>query len=157
MKRIMTCGLFALYLFTQNLYAADVPVTFDSPEKEARYYSLIEGVRCLVCQNQSLADSHADLAQDLRNEIIQMIKAGKSNKEILQFLVDRYGDFVLYRPPLQRNTLLLWLGPFAFLLIGIIVAIVIIRKQFATKTDNLELTDEQQQQLEELTNNKDKV
>lgn len=156
MKRIMTGWVFVFYLFSQNLYAVDVPVTFDTPEKETRYYALIEGIRCLVCQNQSLADSHADLAQDLRNEIVQMIDTGKSNKEILQYLVDRYGDFVLYRPPLQRNTWLLWLGPFAFLLIGVVVAIIIIRKQFATNSDNVELTDEQQQQLAELNNDKDK-
>ena len=80
-----------------------------------------------------------------------MIDAGKSNDEILQFLVERYGDFVLYRPPLKENTWLLWLGPFIFLIVAIIVAIIIVRKQTANKTDSVELTAEQQQQLSELT------
>ena len=80
-----------------------------------------------------------------------MIDAGKTNKEILQFLVDRYGDFVLYRPPLQENTWLLWTGPFIFLLIAIVVAIIIVRKQTANKSEKIELTAEQQQQLSSLT------
>ena len=98
-----------------------------------------------------MADSHADLAQDLRDEIVEMIDAGKTNREILQFLVDRYGDFVLYRPPLQENTWLLWTGPFIFLLIAIVVAIIIVRKQTANKSEKIELTAEQQQQLSSLT------
>ena len=144
--------VFLLFLLVcQNLFATDEPVQFDNPEQYERYYALIEEVRCLVCQNQSLADSNAELAQDLRNEIIDMIDAGKSNDEILQFLVERYGDFVLYRPPLKENTWLLWLGPFIFLIVAIIVAIIIVRKQTANKTDSVELTAEQQQQLSELT------
>ncbi len=85
-----------------------------------RFHRLAEELRCLVCQNQTLADSDADLAMDLRREVETMMLAGRSDDEIKSFLVQRYGDFVLYRPPMQRNTWLLWLGPFALLSIGAI-------------------------------------
>ena len=81
------------------------------PVAEKRLLGLSEELRCLVCQNQNIADSNAELAQDLRREIRGMIKDGKSDKEIIDFMVTRYGDFVLYRPPVQGNTLLLWGGP----------------------------------------------
>ncbi len=98
---------------TEAAIAAD-PVT------EKRLQKLSEELRCLVCQNQNIADSNAELAQDLRREVRSMIKSGKSDKEIIDFMVARYGDFVLYRPPVQGNTLLLWGGPIALLLLGII-------------------------------------
>ena len=85
-----------------------------------RLISISEEMRCLVCQNESLAGSRSDLANDLRAQIRSMIKAGKSDAEIRQYMVDRYGDFVLYRPPVKPTTWLLWLGPFTILLIGII-------------------------------------
>jgi cytochrome c-type biogenesis protein CcmH len=88
---------------------------FESPEKQARYENLVRELRCLVCQNQSLADSDADLAKDLRDEVYQIIQSGKDEKEAAQFLVDRYGDFVLYRPPIKPATFLLWSGPFVLL------------------------------------------
>ena len=118
-----------LLLFSINLYAADTPVEFSDATQEKRYYELIDEVRCLVCQNQSLADSNAELAQDLRNEIYQKIIAGEEDKHILKFLVERYGDFVLYRPPLQSNTWLLWFAPFILLFITISIAIILIKKQ----------------------------
>ena len=89
------------------------------PVAEKRLLGLSEELRCLVCQNQNIADSNAELAQDLRREIRGMIKDGKSDKEIIDFMVTRYGDFVLYRPPVQGNTLLLWGGPVALLILGI--------------------------------------
>ncbi|MCH2219517.1 MAG: cytochrome c-type biogenesis protein CcmH [Dechloromonas sp.] len=82
----------------------------DDPVAEKRLTKLSEELRCLVCQNQNIADSNAELAQDLRREIRGMIKEGKSDKEIIDFMVARYGDFVLYRPPVQGNTLLLWVA-----------------------------------------------
>ncbi len=91
---------------------------FPSPELEARYQHLIEQLRCLVCQNQSLADSNADLAEDLRDEVYTMLLAGKRDAEIVDFLVQRYGDFVLYKPPVKKTTWLLWFGPFAALGLG---------------------------------------
>lgn len=94
------------------------PLVFDSPEKEDRYNDLILELRCLVCQNQNLADSDAPLAQQLRREIFSMLEQGQSNEEITGFMVDRYGDFVLYKPPVQSNTLILWAFPGLMLLIG---------------------------------------
>ena len=86
---------------------------------QARWDHLAGELRCLVCQNQTIADSHAELAVDLKNQVRDMLKQGKSEQDIKQYMVQRYGDFVLYRPPVQSTTWLLWLGPFALLLIGL--------------------------------------
>ena len=93
------------------------PLIFSDAEREVRYQQLTVQLRCLVCQNQNLADSDAPLAQDLRQEIYDMMQAGRTDDEIKQFLIARYGDFVLYMPPVKSNTLVLWLTP-AVLLIG---------------------------------------
>jgi cytochrome c-type biogenesis protein CcmH len=87
----------------------------DDPELDKRVMALSQQLRCLVCQNETLADSQADLAADLRNQIKEQMKAGKSDKEIITFLTDRYGDFVLYKPPVKPETYLLWFGPFILL------------------------------------------
>ena len=102
---------------------------FDSPAQEARYNKLIAELRCLVCQNQNLADSNAELAVDLRRKTYEMVKQDKTEKEIADYMVDRYGEFVLYRPPLTSNTLLLWAGPFVILLIGVSLLIRTIAKR----------------------------
>ena len=94
---------------------------FKNQEQEQRYKDLIAELRCLVCQNQSLADSDAGLAKDLRQEVYDKMQQGKDNQEITDFLVARYGDFVLYRPPMKLSTSLLWLAPIAFIFIAIIV------------------------------------
>lgn len=99
--------------------AADVPLEFDNPALQKRYDKLLHRLRCLVCQNETLAVSQADLAQDLRGEIYRMMADGRTNREITDYLVARYGDFVLYDPPLQRSTWLLWFGPFLFLIIAL--------------------------------------
>lgn len=144
-------GVFILFmLLNLSAIAADDPVEFSNPEMQQRYYELIDEIRCLVCQNQSLADSHADLAQDLRNEIYNKVLAGEEDEQIVTFLVERYGDFVLYRPPLTKNTWLLWFGPFLFLLTGIIFAIILIKKQSADRSVSTELDESQQQRLTEL-------
>lgn len=144
-------GCFILFLLLNlSALAADDPVEFSNPEMQQRYYELIDEIRCLVCQNQSLADSHADLAQDLRNEIYNKVLAGEQDEQIVAFLVERYGDFVLYRPPLTKNTWLLWFGPFLFMLIGIVFAIILIKKQSADKSVSTELNESQQQRLTEL-------
>ncbi len=96
---------------------------FESPEQQAEFRDLIAKLRCLVCQNESLAGSQAELAQDLRNEVYRMMRAGQSQDEILDFLVDRYGDFVLYDPPLKPSTYLLWFGPFVLIGIAAFVAV----------------------------------
>ena len=106
----MTYGI-ALVLTLWTATASDAAVT-------QRVMTLARELRCLVCQNQTLADSQADLAVDLRNEIASMVKAGKSDQEIVNFLVDRYGDFVLYRPRLKPATYVLWFAPFVALLAG---------------------------------------
>ena len=90
----------------------------DDPELEKRVMALSEQLRCLVCQNETLADSRADLAEDLRKQIREQMKAGKSDQEILAFLTQRYGDFVLYKPPVKATTYLLWFGPFILLIAG---------------------------------------
>lgn len=100
-------------------WAADPAVfSFSDPEAEARFQRLTQELRCLVCQNQSLADSHAELAGDLRREIHQMMGAGRSDEAIIAFMVERYGDFVRYRPPLGLRTFLLWFGPALLFLTG---------------------------------------
>lgn len=94
------------------------PTAFD-PVAHQRVVEVSEQLRCLVCQNQSIADSNAELAVDLRNQVIEQVKAGKTNKEIVDYMVERYGDFVLYRPPFKSTTYILWLGPVALFLIGL--------------------------------------
>jgi len=106
--------------------------TFASPQQEANYNELVDELRCLVCQNQNLADSNAELAVDLRNEVHKMINEGSSKREILDFMVTRYGDFVLYKPPMQNNTAVLWIGPFVILAIGLLVAFIFVRRHRPT-------------------------
>ncbi len=117
------------------LVLAYAPLSFDSEEQEQRFKDLTEELRCAVCQNQSLADSDAPLAQDLREEIHDMLGDGQSDEQIRRFLVDRYGDFVLYRPAMKGNTLLLWLAP-ALLLLGggMVVAYSVRRHRLVDKT-----------------------
>lgn len=102
---------------------------FDSPQQEALYKELIEELRCLVCQNQNLADSNAELAVDLRRKTYEMVIQNQDREVIVDYMVQRYGDFVLYRPPLKSSTLLLWLGPFLILLSGLVVLVRIVRRQ----------------------------
>jgi len=118
-------------LLALNAGAADVPFVFEDEADAERYQRLVEELRCLVCQNQSLADSGADLAQDLRDEIYRMIGDGLSDEEIVGFLVDRYGDFVLYRPPLKASTVLLWFGPFLVFVAAVLIAVRFLRRQAA--------------------------
>jgi cytochrome c-type biogenesis protein CcmH len=128
MPRYLTFLAAALLLLAGAAWSQE-PLVFDSPEQEARYNDLTLELRCLVCQNQNLADSDAPLAQDLRREIWEMMQAGKTNDEIKTFLVERYGDFVLYRPPVQGNTLALWAIPVALLVIGAILVAMTVRSR----------------------------
>lgn len=96
-------------------FAGEAQRVSEDPVLEAKVQSLAEVLRCLVCQNQNLADSHADLAIDLKNQVRDMLSQGKSEKEVIDYMVERYGDFVLYRPPLKTTTWLLWGGPFLLL------------------------------------------
>jgi cytochrome c-type biogenesis protein CcmH len=117
----------AILLLASLPLAAQEPLGFDDPAQEARYKALTEELRCTVCQNQNLADSDAPLAQDLRREIHKMMTAGRSDAEIKTFLVERYGDFVLYRPPMQGNTLALWAIPGVLLFGGAVVVLFVVR------------------------------
>ena len=120
---------------------------FTNKDQEARYNQLIDELRCLVCQNQNLADSNASLAVDLRNQVFKMINEGKSDKEIMDFMVTRYGDFVLYRPPFKTSTFFLWVGPFIIFIIGVFVLIRFIRSR---KTVVTTLTDNDKEKLKQL-------
>ena len=112
------------------------PMVFESQQQEDRFNQLTQELRCLVCQNQNLADSDAQLAHDLRAEVHEMLMAGKSNDEIKLFMVERYGDFVLYRPPVQENTYLLWLAPLILLLGGGLILRANIKKRSALFDSN---------------------
>ena len=110
--------------------AAEPVRTFDSPAERDRYHALLEDLRCLVCQNQSLESSDADLAQDLRNEVYRLVVVeDRSIEAATEFLVQRYGDFVLYRPPMRPTTWLLWFGPLLMLIAGAVVAGGVIRQR----------------------------
>lgn len=135
--------LLACVLPAQANEAASVPLDTlkearplaDDPEIEQRMINLAEDLRCLVCQNESLAGSHAELAEDLRREIRGQMKAGKDDKEVIEYLTTRYGDFVLYRPPFKPVTYLLWLGPLLFLGIGGAAWVVTLRRRRAVQSE----------------------
>lgn len=109
--------------------AAEAVPTAEDPALEQRLLRISEDVRCLVCQNESLAGSRADLANDLRREIRKMIREGRTDDEIREFLVSRYGDFVLYKPPLKPVTWLLWFGPFVLLLSAVAFLVMFLRRR----------------------------
>ena len=108
---------------------AQEPLVFEDTAQEARYNDLTLELRCLVCQNQNLADSDAPLAQDLRREIYEMMMAGQTDEQIKTFMVERYGDFVLYRPPMQGNTIALWVLPIVLLLFGAVIVFFTVRNR----------------------------
>ena len=120
--------LLLLLLLAAPLLAQE-PLVFEDAAQEARYNDLTLELRCLVCQNQNLADSDAPLAQDLRREIYEMMMAGQTDEQIKTFMVDRYGDFVLYRPPMQGNTIALWALPIVLLLFGAVIVFFTVRNR----------------------------
>jgi cytochrome c-type biogenesis protein CcmH len=125
---------------------------FDSPQQAERYREVLGELRCLVCQNQSLASSDADLAKDLRDEVYRlMVEEGKSDEAIIRFMVDRYGEFVLYEPPMAPSTYLLWGGPAVLLLIGIGTLVAVVRRK--TAAPEPELTPEERQRIARYLNN----
>jgi cytochrome c-type biogenesis protein CcmH len=121
----------------------------EDPAVEERLKHLAVELRCLVCQNQTLADSNAPLAEDLRREVREKIVQGMNDKEIIEFLVSRYGDFVLYRPPLKPTTTLLWIGPFV-LLVGGGIALVVALKRRGKKVADAAITEEEHRRVEQL-------
>jgi len=131
MKRIhWLTALLWLLLISGKALAID-PLPFRDAAEEDRFRALTSELRCVMCQNQSLADSNAMIAGDLRKEVFALMQAGKTDAEIKAFLTERYTDFVLYDPPLQTKTWLLWFGPLAILLAGVIVVIMIVRRRAA--------------------------
>lgn len=127
MKHLM---LILLLTLAAPAYSSTIDAyPFDDPGREKIYKKLIEELRCMVCQNQNLADSNAELAQDMRRKTYDLAKAGKSEPEIVEYMVQRYGEFVLYKPPFQANTLILWIGPFIIFLVGVVVLIRFIRRK----------------------------
>jgi len=108
---------------------------FESAENEKIFHKLSEELRCLVCQNQNIAESNSDLAKDLRLEIYNMLSQGKTEDEIVDFMVQRYGDYVLYRPPFKPMTWLLWFGPVIIFIIGLVFAVRLVKAQSATVAD----------------------
>jgi cytochrome c-type biogenesis protein CcmH len=124
------------------------------PAIEARLKSLGSELRCLVCQNQTLADSHADLAKDLRQEIREMMQQGKSDPEIVDYLVHRYGDFVLYRPPFKATTALLWAGPALLVVVGATALVTALRRRRGPLADDTPLTDAEAARLRDLLGEK---
>lgn len=128
----------ALALVGAQAWAAIDTYEFQTEQERARYRHLTEVLRCPKCQNQNIADSNAPIAMDLRNEVYQMMEKGYSDPEIVQFLVDRYGDFVLYEPPLDKRTMVLWYGPIVLLVSGLLLVGVMVyrRRRVMTTTDN---------------------
>ena len=119
-----------LLLFVTSVSAAPIETfQFDSPETEAVFHKLSEELRCLVCQNQNIAESNADLAKDLRLEIYTMLQEGKTEDEIVEFMVQRYGDYVLYRPPFKPMTWLLWFGPVIIFAFGLVFVVRFMKSQ----------------------------
>jgi cytochrome c-type biogenesis protein CcmH len=153
MKRIFLAALLALSLGSTS--AKDAVPLADDPVTEQRLISISEEMRCLVCQNESLAGSRSDLANDLRREIRILISEGKSDDQIRSFMVERYGDFVLYRPPVKPVTWLLWIGPFVILGIGIAGLLIYLRRRNSS-VPNIVLTDADNQKIDALLNAADK-
>ena len=128
MKLKSALAAWLLCLFSAAAFAVD-PMPFRDAREEARFRALAAELRCVMCQNQSLADSNAPIAQDLRREVLELMQQGKSDDEIKAFLTERYTDFVLYRPPMRGSTLWLWIAPPVLLLIGAAVLFVVVRKR----------------------------
>lgn len=140
--------LIFLLLWIASSWAGVEYRKFDNPEQQEAYESLTSELRCLVCQNQTIADSNADLAADLRRQVYEMLQDGQSKEDILKFMTERYGDFVLYNPPFKAKTVLLWFGPVLFFLIGVIVVILFVRRKQTVPKQAL--SDEQRRKIRRL-------
>lgn len=154
MKKLL-CGLLLGFGLSGAVLAAIDTYEFKSEGERQRFRQLTEELRCPKCQNQNIADSNAPIAMDLRREIYRMFAEGKSNAEIVEFLVDRYGDFVLYNPPLSSKTMLLWYGPAGLLGLGVLTLGVIVwrRRRGASNAASTELSAEERERLAQLLDN----
>jgi cytochrome c-type biogenesis protein CcmH len=151
LKKLVHLLATCLLVGSLNVVAQEARPMQDNAAVEVQVQRLASQLRCLVCQNQTLADSHAELAQDLVQEIREMAAKGMTDKEIIDYLVARYGDFVRYRPPLKASTVLLWIGPFALLLAGGFGLFIQLRRRQAMVVD-APLTEEEARKVSELLN-----
>jgi cytochrome c-type biogenesis protein CcmH len=156
MKKLLTVLTILLILGSGPLQATATLESFKFADDaaEQHFKDLISELRCLVCQNQSLADSDAELAHDLRAEVYEMVQDGKSDAEIVEFLVARYGDFVLYKPPVKPSTYLLWFGPFALMILAGVLLLRAVRRQKRTATAEISAAD--RKRLDDLLGDRDK-
>jgi len=150
MKKLLTALTIVLILGSGPLQATATLESFKFADDaaEQHFKNLISELRCLVCQNQSLADSDAELAHDLRAEVYEMVQDGKSDAEIIEFLVARYGDFVLYKPPMKPSTYLLWFGPFALMILAGVLLLRAVRRQ--KRAANVEISADDRKRLDDL-------
>lgn len=155
--RVFMLGVSLALLSTTGARAAEAVPTAEDPVVEQRLLRISEDVRCLVCQNESLAGSRADLANDLRREIRKMIREGRTDAEIREFLVSRYGDFVLYKPPLKPVTWLLWFGPFVLLLSAVLFLVMFLRRRQRDRVEHAEpgLSEAERRQAQQLLDSPD--
>ena len=152
MRRLLTAAVLGLALLGTAQAAIDT-YEFASEAERERYRDLVEELRCPKCQNQNIADSNAPIAMDLRAQIYRMLEEGQSNEQIIEFLVSRYGDFVLYKPPVTARTLLLWYGPAAFLVGGfVLLGVIVLRRRGKQSAASSGLSVDEQQRLAALLN-----
>ncbi|WP_137223853.1 heme lyase NrfEFG subunit NrfF [Shewanella sp. MEBiC00475] len=144
----------ASLLFAGSVMATPVDTyEFKSVENQERALALSDQLRCPQCQNQNLVDSNSPVAKDLRLEVYKMVDGGKSDDEIINFMTSRYGNFVLYKPKLDSETYILWLGPFGLLILGLFIGFIFVRKQRIQESESTTLSTEQQAELDALLNN----
>lgn len=145
-RSVFLAVVWALILSTAAVADTENSYQFDSEQQRETYHQLTKELRCPKCQNQNIADSHAPLAEDMRDRTYQMLKEGQSREQIIDFMVARYGDFVHYQPPFTAATSILWWGPVLIVLIGLVLAFSLTRK----RNNNTELTSEERERLEQL-------
>jgi cytochrome c-type biogenesis protein CcmH len=155
MTKFIALMLLCFSLLATSTFAAIDDLTFTSPEAEVRYHQLIDEMRCPMCLNANLSGSDAPIAADLRAEIFKQIQEGRTNPEIIEFMRARYGDFIMYRPPLNRGTVLLWFGPGALLLAGFFILRRMLAAAHAAPATEKLSTEEMQQLNSILDDSKD--
>jgi cytochrome c-type biogenesis protein CcmH len=148
--KLIGVALFAVLLCCSSLQAKEAALMAEDPVVEKRLIHISEELRCLVCQNESLASSRAELANDLREEVRKLIRQDKSDSQIKEYLVTRYGDFVLYRPEVKPLTWVLWFGPFLLLLAGVAGMVFYLRQRQSSQAVKPELTEEDRRKVQEL-------
>jgi cytochrome c-type biogenesis protein CcmH len=150
LSKLLLCGL----LVSGMAHAAIDTYEFSEPSSRERFTTLTKELRCPKCQNQDLADSNAPIAVDLRREIYRMLQEGQSDEQIVDYLVNRYGDFVRYKPPVTTRTLILWYGPAGLLAAGALLLLLIVRRRRRYDASNVELSPEERERLASLLKSK---